>query len=331
MIGELFILGFHGKKIPSWLIEFSSRYGLGGVILFDYYCQTKKLDNNIESAVQVKELCQSISELPSSPLVFIDQEGGYVQRLKKERGFAGLVSQQQMNNLPEEERISAIESCYSEMQTLGINFNFAPVIDVNYNSSNPNIGKIERSYSESLASVESNALLLNSIAKKNNIGLCLKHYPGIGGATVDSHTDIMNLSDNIVPEQEALFFSLAEKMFGNALLVSHAIVDQWDAENPITISRAAIQRVRTNLPETLIISDDMQMQGLQKIVTTKDATLKALAAGTDMICIGNNLINEEADMDKIAQFCLKSIDEGQLNKDAITDSINRVKKRKERN
>ena len=48
-IGELFILGFFGKTIPAWLTEFADRYGLGGVILFDYSCQTQKYDNNIET------------------------------------------------------------------------------------------------------------------------------------------------------------------------------------------------------------------------------------------------------------------------------------------
>ena len=48
-VGELFILGFFGKTIPAWLREFAGRYGLGGVILFDYSCQTRQYDNNIES------------------------------------------------------------------------------------------------------------------------------------------------------------------------------------------------------------------------------------------------------------------------------------------
>ncbi|MDB5552360.1 MAG: hypothetical protein JWL86_2344 [Rhizobium sp.] len=48
-VGELFILGFFGKTIPAWIREFAARYGLGGIILFDYSCQTRQYDNNIES------------------------------------------------------------------------------------------------------------------------------------------------------------------------------------------------------------------------------------------------------------------------------------------
>ena len=53
-IGELFILGFFGKTVPAWLKQFAARYGLGGVILFDYSCRTRQYDNNIESPEQVR-------------------------------------------------------------------------------------------------------------------------------------------------------------------------------------------------------------------------------------------------------------------------------------
>ena len=84
-LGELFILGFFGKTIPAWLSEFAARYGLGGVILFDYSCQTRQYDNNIDSPEQVRRLCEEISHLASRPMVFIDQEGGLVRRLKEAR------------------------------------------------------------------------------------------------------------------------------------------------------------------------------------------------------------------------------------------------------
>ena len=64
-IGELFILGFFGKTIPEWLKQFAGRHGLGGVILFDYSCQTQKYDNNIESPQQLRGLCREIGQDPA--------------------------------------------------------------------------------------------------------------------------------------------------------------------------------------------------------------------------------------------------------------------------
>ncbi len=102
-VGELFILGFFGKTVPAWLKQFAARYGLGGVILFDYSCRTQQYDNNIESPEQVRRLCGEIAALPSAPMVFIDQEGGLVRRLKESRGFAPLPSAKEFNQLAPEQ------------------------------------------------------------------------------------------------------------------------------------------------------------------------------------------------------------------------------------
>jgi beta-N-acetylhexosaminidase len=327
-VGELFILGFFGKAIPAWLRHFAARYGLGGIILFDYSCQTRQYDNNIESPEQVRCLCEEIAALPSSPMVFIDQEGGWVRRLKESSGFKPLPSQKEFNLLTSEQKREILTASFAEMRQLGIRYNFAPVIDVDYNPDNPNIGKIKRAYSADIRQVEANALLAGEIARDARLGLCLKHFPGIGAAEVDSHQEFMDISDALDPEQEALFYALAPRMFGDAVLVSHAIVRQWDKDNPITLSAAGIARLRGRLPDTLIITDDMQMQGLQKALGTRDASLQSLQAGIDMLCIGNNLLNQEQKMADIAASIEQGVQDGTLAHSAIRKSIDRVRQRK---
>jgi beta-N-acetylhexosaminidase len=327
-VGELFILGFFGKTIPAWLREFAANYGLGGVILFDYSCQTQKYDNNIESPEQVQRLCEEISRLPSRPMVFIDQEGGLVRRLKESKGFKPLPSPKEFNHLALSEKREVLAASFAEMRRLGIHYDFAPVIDVDYNPDNPNIGKIKRSWSADIGEVEANALLVSEVARAAGIGLCLKHFPGIGGAVVDSHQEFMDISDSLRTEQEELFYSLAPKMFGDAVLVSHAIVRQWDRDNPMTLSAAGLARLRQRLPDTLLITDDMQMQGLQKALGTRQASLQSLKAGIDMLCIGNNLFDQEREMAAIAQSVEQSLDNGTLTGSAIKESIARVIRRK---
>ncbi|MDB5876526.1 MAG: hypothetical protein JWQ07_5968 [Ramlibacter sp.] len=327
-VGELFILGFFGKIIPAWVREFAARYGLGGIILFDYSCQTRQYDNNIESPDQLGRLCEAIACLPSNPLVFIDQEGGLVRRLKESSGFRPLPSQREFNLLGSAQKREILKASFNELRALGIRYNFAPVIDVDYNPDNPSIGKIKRSYSADIREVEANALLAGEVARDARIGLCLKHFPGIGGALVDSHQEFMDISDALHPEQEELFYALAPQMFGEAVLVSHAIVRQWDRDMPITLSGAGIGRLRQRLPDTLLISDDMQMQGLQKALGTSEASLQSLKAGMDMLCIGNNLINQEAEMADIADGVERRLQDGTLAQQAIADSIRRVRQRK---
>jgi beta-N-acetylhexosaminidase len=326
-VGELFILGFFGKTVPEWLTQFADRYGLGGAILFDYSCRTQAYDNNIESPEQVQRLCAEIAALPSGPMVFIDQEGGLVRRLKESRGFAPLPSAKEFNLLGPNQKRSILTASFAEMRRLGIHYDFAPVIDVDYNPENPNIGRIKRSYSRDIAEVKANALLINEVAREQRLGLCLKHFPGIGGAFVDSHQEFMDISDTLRDEQEALFYSLAPQMFGDAVLVSHAIARQWD-ELPMTLSAAGLSRLRTRLPDTLLITDDMQMQGLQKALGTREASLQSLKAGMDMLCIGNNLFDQEQEMAAVAEYVEQSVRDKTLSGSAIEASIVRVTRRK---
>ena len=327
-IGELFILGFFGKTVPVWLKQFAARYGLGGAILFDYSCRTQQYDNNIESPEQVRRLCAEIAALPSGPMVFIDQEGGLVRRLKESRGFAPLPSAKEFNDLAPDRKRATLTASFAEMRQLGIHYDFAPVVDVDYNPENPNIGRIKRSFSADIAEVEANALLASEVARAQRIGLCLKHFPGIGGALVDSHQEFMDISDALRDEQEELFYSLAPRMFGDAVLVSHAIVRQWDKDRPMTLSAAGLDRLRKRLPDTLLITDDMQMQGLQKALGTREASLQSLKAGMDMLCIGNNLFDQEQEMAAIAEYVEKSLCDETLSGPAIEKSIARVAKRK---
>ena len=261
-------------------------------------------------------------------MVFIDQEGGLVRRLKEGRGFAPLPSAKEFNHLAAAEKRSILTASLGELRALGIHYDFAPVIDVDYNPDNPSIGKIKRSYSADIGEVEANALLMSEVAREACVGLCLKHFPGIGGARVDSHEEFMDISDALYPEQEALFYSLAPKMFGNAVLVSHGIVRQWDERNPATLSPAAIGRLREKLPDTLLITDDMQMQGLQKALGTRAASLQSLKAGIDMLCIGNNLFDQEREMADIADAIERDLAGEALDSLAVSQSIERVRKRK---
>lgn len=325
-IGELFILGFRGLEIPSWLSQFESHFGLGGVILFDYNCQTKTYENNVQSPQQIQELCHQISALPSRPLIFVDQEGGKVRRLKESKGFAALPSAYKINQLPESERKTLLQKSFKELRALGIDFNFAPVVDLNFNPLNPDIGVHERSFSVVPAEVELNTHLFNQVAIENNLGLCLKHYPGLGGATVNSHTDLTDLSDSIDETQLELFYKWGKVISGESILISHGIVNQWDENLPTSMSKKSLDALRAKLPNTLFISDDMQMQGLLKRMSSRESHIQGLKAGLDMLCIGNNLIAEDDAVANSAEQLLKTTDyQIQFQK-----SIERVQLRKQK-
>ncbi len=292
--GEHFLLGFRGLRLAPWVAELSRELGLGGVLLFDRDVQLGGA-RNVESPAQLRALCAEIHALPGRPLVFVDQEGGRVRRLKAAAGFAELPSARALAQLPEAEARRLVRASCAEMRSLGIDFDLAPVIDLDTNPANPNIGALERSFSADAREVRRCARLFAAAARETGLGLCVKHFPGLGGARTDSHVALTDLSGLVSAEQEALFYELGGELDGRAVLVSHGLVREWDPERPCSISPAAIGRLRRALPDALVITDDVQMQGLQGAAGTQDAALRALVAGVDLVCIGNNLLAQESE------------------------------------
>jgi beta-N-acetylhexosaminidase len=290
-IGELFLLGFRGPQIPRWLRDFAAEFGLGGVILFDYDCIDAKFARNIFSPAQVEELCREIHALPSRPLIFIDQEGGRVRRLKEERGFAPLPSARAFGRMTQDERLAVLRPVYAEMRRLGIDVNLAPVVDLDINPNSPDVGSAQRSYSAAPEVVEQCAETTAHVARSVGLKLCLKHFPGTGGAKVNPHDHVMDLSDCLTEAQVDVFKRLLPRV--SMVLFSHGVVNQWEKNTPVCLSSVAVNKARGYAPEAHILTDDLQMQGLQRLMPTGEACLRALRAGADLILIGNNLEDEQ--------------------------------------
>lgn len=300
-IGELFLLGFRGTRLPAWLVDFERAFGLGGVLLFDRDVQTGAELRNIESPEQVRALCDEVHALPSRPLVCIDQEGGRVRRLKPGRGFAELPSARAFAQLTDADALRIAEASFVEMKSLGIDFDLAPVVDLDWNPANPNIGALERSFSADPAEVRRCVRIQDVAARRAGLGLCVKHYPGLGGAWTDSHAEVTDISACVSELEIALFVELAASVSGSAILLSHGMVKHWDPAWPVSISAPAIGALRRALPDALLLTDDLQMQGLRAFCSTPEAVRRALCAGVDLVCIGNNLLAEEGECVEAAE------------------------------
>ena len=325
-VGEHFVLGFRGFTLPDWVRDFEREFGLGGLILFDRDVE-RGGPRNIESPDQVRALCGEVHALASRPLVFIDQEGGKVRRLKPAAGFRELPSAADFARLSHAEAQQIAAASFAEMKQLGIDYDLAPVVDLNTNPSNPNIGALGRSFSDDPSEVRGCVRILSGAAQAVGLGLCLKHYPGLGGAHTDSHlalTDISTVSD----AERELFVSLCEETFGSAILLSHGIVRAWDEQWPVSISASAIGSLRAALPEALLITDDLQMQGLQLLCTTESASLRALAAGMDLLCIGNNLMRQADECFSVANQLRETLPSDAALTARLAGSRERIARRK---
>lgn len=329
-IGELFILGFKGPVLPPWVKTFERQFGLGGVILFDYDAGKRRYENNIESPRQLSFLSASLKVLPSQPLIFIDQEGGWVRRLKEKRGFAPLPSAKAFAKLSRDERLRVARASFSEMRRLGLDFDLTPVIDLDLNPENPDIGKIERAFSKDAKVVKENAELLAQVAREVGLQLCLKHYPGLGGAKVNSHLELTDISSSIDEIQLKLFDDLTPQIPGQAVLLSHGMVNQWEPQMPVSMSAPGVGRLRDRFPGALLLSDDLQMEGLQRKFSTANAILKGIAAGLDMLIVGNNLKDESAQAESFALRLQKALDDNPWLQSRAKDALFRVSQRKKR-
>ncbi|MGJ0507769.1 MAG: glycoside hydrolase family 3 N-terminal domain-containing protein [Methylocystis sp.] len=301
-IGELFVLGFRDPQTPGWLHDFANTFGLGGTILFDYDCIDQKYERNVYSPAQLEKLCESLHSLPSRPLVFIDQEGGKVRRLKEERGFIPLPSAHRFGLLTASERRAVLRASYTQMRQIGIDVNLSPVVDLDVNPKSPDVGAVQRSYSSDPKVVAACVEALAEVAGSVSLKLCLKHFPGTGGAKVNPHDHVMDLSDCLTNAQVDVFRDMIARV--PMVLFSHGIVNQWEKDTPVCLSAVAVDKMRSWAPDACILTDDLQMQGVQKLMSTGEACTKAVRAGVDLLLIGNNIKDEqEQAADFARQLC----------------------------
>ena len=328
--GERFLLGFRGPEPPDWLADFAARFGLGGVVLFDYDPIAGNYRNNIESPAQLTRLTGQLAALPSRPLIAVDQEGGKVRRLKESLGFAPLPSAVEFHALPAAEKRRIAAASYGEMRSLGIDWVLAPVIDLLQNPDSPDIGAHQRAFSSDPASVAADARVFDEAAREAGLALCLKHYPGLGGADSDSHLALTDLSGRIPTGQLDLFHRLGTEISGGAIMLSHGLVRDWDGEYPVSLSPAAVGRLREALPQALILTDDLQMEGVRQRFDLDETCELALRAGADLLLVGNALRDEQDLMAATAERLTALIERDPGLLSAHKAALGRVRERKAR-
>ena len=267
LVWQMFILGC-GEHLEEAL-----KKGLGGVIFF-----TKDIHNE----VQFKNLIFDInSKAIIKPFLSIDQEGGRVERsenIRPRRLSASLAFQKGEDFLS-----SQSEEISKELLNWGINLNFAPCIDVNTNPINPIIG--ERSFSNNPEDVIKGMNIFINASRKNNIIPCVKHFPGHGDASQDSHLTLPTI-DLPFEKMEKIHITPFKNAIKNnieMIMIAHLHCKCFDKENiPASLSQNVIKYLRNTLNYNgIAISDDMYMKGVQSYESI-EAVIKGIEAGLDM-------------------------------------------------
>jgi len=335
-IGQMLIVGFRGFSVDdtSPIVEDIKKSHLGGVILFDYDVSLKSSERNIESPKQVKELVKSLQIFAENPLfITIDQEGGKIGRLKKKFGFPDTVSAQYLGKQNDlnltYQKAAAMANTHAD---LGINFNFAPVVDLDTNPDNPIIGKLERSFSAVPKIVTAHALEFIRAHNEQGVLCILKHFPGHGSSTKDSHLEMVDVTNTWQDIELHPYKAIINAGMANAIMTAHVFNRHYEPDFPATLSQNIIGGIlRTNLCyDGVIISDDMQMKAITEHYSFEFAIQAALEAGIDILIIGNNLEYEENIVSRTINIVKQLIQEGKLSEERIDESYQRIQKLKSR-
>ena len=306
-VGQMFMVRVPKENADKRVSE----YHLGGYIMFgrDFDNKTKEeVINNIAS-------WQEASDIPM--LIGVDEEGGTVNRISTNTEFRS----EPFKSSQELYKDGGFDLIYEDtiekanfLKELGINVNFAPVVDV---STNPDDYIYKRSFGKNANLTSEYAEVVVRAMKESNIASVLKHFPGYGN-NADTHTGISidNRTLETFKENDFLPFEAGIKAGANMVLVSHNIVTNMDSNNPASLSTRVHEILRNDLGFAgVIITDDLYMDAISKNYDSSVAVL-AILAGNDLICT----TDFESQIPKV----IAAVEDGTISIDRINESVRRI-------
>ena len=279
-----FIVGIKSTKLNNKEKIFLRKYKPWGVILFT---------RNIKNINQTFKLTSSIRKIfnDKNYPILIDQEGGRVNRLRNIISFDNLTSeffgQLYVKNYKEFEiyyRLFIDKTSYL-LKLIGVNLNTSPVLDLRVKGASNIIG--DRSFSKNPKIVSRIGDYCINFFHKNKIGTVIKHIPGHGLASVDSHnfTPLINKDNKYLAKNDFKSFKNKKTLFA---MTAHIIFKKIDEKNPVTHSKKLIKLIRNKIGfKNILISDDLSMKSLKG--NLKENAIKAFNAGCNLVlhCNGN--------------------------------------------
>ncbi|MDR4889564.1 beta-N-acetylhexosaminidase [Fredinandcohnia sp. QZ13] len=314
-IGQMILAGVSGTSIDANANKLISQFHVGGIIFYKY---------NFETPTQVIQLVNQLKARNSSslPLLLgVDQEGGRVTRLPG--GLTNFPPNKQIGQVNNPEFSYKVGTLLGhELKEFGLNLDFAPVLDINSNPNNPVIG--DRSFGNNAEVVSKLGIQTMKGIQSQNVITTIKHFPGHGDTSVDSHLDlpIVNKSLKELKELELIPFERAINQGADVVMVAHILLPQLDKTNPGTMSKAVMtDLLRKQLGFTgVIITDDMTMGAITEHYGIGKAAVESVKAGSDIILVGHDYNN----VVKIISSLKTAVQNGEISEQRLNDSIERI-------
>lgn len=327
MIGRMLIVGFSDKYVNenSKIIKDIQKYDLGGVILFDRYYNDRNKTKNISSPKQLQMLTKKLKKLSNKEIfIAIDQEGGKVARLKPQYGFLKIPSAFEISKMGLESAKKTYKAQAKMLHEMGINLNFAPVVDLALNPKNKVIVGLNRSFGSDSEIVSKYAKIVIDEQNKYNIISVLKHFPGHGSSLQDSHKGFVDITTTWNKKELEPYKNLINSKSVDMIMTAHVFNKNLDENYPATLSykineELLRQKMKYN---GVIISDDMQMNAISKHYSLKEATTLAINSGVDILLFGNQLLH--IDVDKIVETIFEAVKSSEIPISRIIESNERI-------
>lgn len=322
--GRLLAVGFDGTEPGDHSKTALRELMVGNWILFA---------RNIEGHQQIRDLTRYLQEETKayngySPLITIDQEGGIVSRLHGSLNtYPGAMACAATGTTANSRRAAEITA--EHLRILGFSVNLAPVADINSNPRNPIVGP--RSFGDSPESVTEHLLSSCQGYLRGGILPVIKHFPGHGDSSEDSHLSLPTLthSKKLLMKRELFPYSEAIKQGIPAIMVAHLLLPSLSNKNlPASLNPDIVEGLlRKQMGfQGLVMTDCLEMQGIQLGYETGEAVLLALEAGADLCFISHRLDRQEAGIRAIYD----ALQKGRLKESRVDRSLLRQEKSMDR-
>jgi beta-N-acetylhexosaminidase len=310
----VFCVGFHGTSASADVLELIRR-GVYGVILFG---------RNVESAEQVAELSGSLKRAAGRPfMVTVDQEGGRVARLKSPLGFTEVPAMRVIGQTGSPDLARQVGVLLGrELRAVGIDQDYAPVVDVDSNPANPVIG--DRSFGRDPELVGQLGAALAQGLQSAGVAACAKHFPGHGDTSQDSHRHLPRLPhpiERLDAVELAPFRALAAAGVAS-VMTAHVVFEALDPDRPATLSPQVMRLLRERCGfEGPAISDDLEMKAVSEHFTLEEAVPDTILAGVDGFLVCHTAERQHRAIDLLR----RAVEDGRVGQDRLAEATRRVR------
>ncbi|WP_432081702.1 glycoside hydrolase family 3 protein [Streptomyces sp. WAC 04229] len=308
--------GFVGTEAPDWVLR-DIGDGLASVVLFS---------RNIVSTEQVARLTAQLRAENPELIVAIDEEAGDVTRIESATG-SSRPGNFALGTVDDTELTEAVAADLGrQLRTAGVSLDYAPSADVNSNPDNPIIGV--RSFGSDPDVVSRHTTAWIRGLQSSGVAACAKHFPGHGDVAVDSHHDLpaYGAGRDEIAAQALPPFRAALAAGVRAVMSGHLLVPAYDPDLPATLSRRILRDLlRHELGfDGLVVSDAIEMGAVTRRYGIDGATVKAVAAGVDAICVGGESA-EEATTELLVKALAAAVAAGELPEERLAEAAGRVR------